>query len=199
VIERFRHFQTIVVPGKLDNLDMDLESRDIVRMSQLETWPTEAEAAAQLATSVKTIARLAAKGKIEVRKRPRAGKKPENVCNPDDVQKLMPAPRVMPPDELEELETQEWLNAPMGKPATASLVPANAAAVFTLIGTIAKAMETQREIVRTPKLWLTLDEAADFSGLPRSAVADFAAEGRITAMKRGAWFVNRASLEAFAG
>jgi hypothetical protein len=48
--------------------------------SELSQWPTEAEAAAMLGTSMKKISRYAAKGLIEIRKRPRDGKKPENAA-----------------------------------------------------------------------------------------------------------------------
>src|SRR5690348_7977261 len=62
----------------------------------MSEWPTESEAAALLGASVKTLHRYAAKGLIEIQKRPRPGKKPENVCNPRDIERLKPAAHVMP-------------------------------------------------------------------------------------------------------
>ncbi|MGH9639316.1 MAG: hypothetical protein ACRD3Y_04600, partial [Bryobacteraceae bacterium] len=59
-------------------------------MSQLSEWPTVEEAAARLGTSTRSIERRIEKGEIEAQKRPRAGKKPETVCHPRDVEKLLP-------------------------------------------------------------------------------------------------------------
>jgi excisionase family DNA binding protein len=56
----------------------------------LSEWPTEAEAAALLGCSVRSLTRYAEKGQIEMRKRPVNGRKPENVCNPSDIEKLKP-------------------------------------------------------------------------------------------------------------
>lgn len=53
----------------------------------LSEWPNEAQAAAALGISAKTIIRYASAGKIETRKRQRPGKKPENVYNPQDLER----------------------------------------------------------------------------------------------------------------
>jgi hypothetical protein len=51
-------------------------------------WPDEAQAAALLGTSIKTVIRYAWQGKIEVKKRARVGRKPMNIFNPRDLRKL---------------------------------------------------------------------------------------------------------------
>lgn len=157
-------------------------------------WVPLSEAVQKLGRSAKTIERLVANGELASRLIPMEGRKPQRVFSADSIKALRerinkraeraplltPQPRLpvvhrselaLPENAIDELNdvVTRWLNRPTPP------------------------------ISISQKLWLTLDEAAELSGLPRSAVADFAAEGRITAMKRGAWFVNRASLEAFAG
>lgn len=142
----------------------------------LHDWPTDVEAAAQLACSTKTIARYAAAGKIEMRKRPVAGRKPENVCNPRDVERLLPAVHVMPPEpppsaslELSAAETP------------APPVPnGQAAAFFALIETIATAIATvQTPPTPQPKPWISLEEAAALSGMSAGYILDRARVGYI--------------------
>lgn len=48
---------------------------------------------------------------------------------------------------------------------------------------------------QAPALWLTLDQAADWSGIPRSVLAELCRTGRIKANKTGrGWRVHAASL-----
>ena len=55
----------------------------------LKDWPTIPQTAQILGISERGVYRKEEAGKIEIRKRPRGpGRKPENVCNPDDVDKL---------------------------------------------------------------------------------------------------------------
>jgi hypothetical protein len=178
-------------------------------------WPTESEAALTLATSVKSIQRYAAKGLIEIRKRPRVGRKPENICNPQDVAKLFPAAHIMPPEPVANGSAPEGIvRRPHVQPAPDFM---------TIIQTIATAMEAGREIVQTraPKLWMTLKEAVEYSGLARAdleRLCRMADEGRgqvlaeAVALERGdlprhtlivrksnGWKILRKSLEAFEG
>lgn len=191
VFEGFRHLETIV-PGKLDNLDNENGRVHIVFMNSLDNWPTEAEAAALLQTSVKTISRYAEAGKVELRKRPRAGKKPENVVNPRDIEKLLPAAHVMP---------EERPGAVALRPKTQPQQP-EAAAFFAFIQTITTAIETQRGIVQIAKPWLSLEDAAEATGLSAGYLRRQIADAKIVATyggPRGAIRIQRASLEAFAG
>lgn len=161
------------------------------------TWFTVAEVAARLQTSEKTIMRYGDRRMIEVRKRPRVGKKPENVYNPADVEKLMPAAHVMPREIV---------------PAVRNVsAPAPRLQIDTLLERIANTIETRMietkqtsqipavEIVH--KLWLTLDEAAAYSGFARERLHAAITAGELRGEKRGphgAWIVPRAALEAFA-
>lgn len=153
-----------------------------------EHWPTEAEAAVLLRTSRKTIMRDAAKGLIEIRKRPRPGKKPVNICNPDDLDKLKPPAHVLPESE-----------------------PMNGNGLARASGEerLTFAYVLQQLLQRTappaplpePKLWLTLEEASDFSGLGPRVLKRLCRDHKLTALKaRGeGWRVLRKSLEAFEG
>jgi hypothetical protein len=167
----------------------------------LSEWPNEAQAAAMLGTSVKTIMRYADAGKIETQKRPRPGKKPENVCNPSDIERLMPKAHVMPA----EVANGTAIARLPAEPAK-TLDPAP---VLAMIRAIATAIETERQIVQMPRLWLSLEEAAEYSGLSVHFLRDCIVEPEhyqpgqnligIRAGRRGSWRIQRASLEAFAG
>jgi len=154
-----------------------------------------------LGTSVKTIIRYADAGKIETQKRPRPGKKPENVCNPRDIERLMPKAHVMPAESANGTAI-----ARMSAEPAKTLDPDS---VLAMIRAIATAIETERQIVQIPKLWLSLEEAAEYSGLAVRFLRDAIIapenyrEGEnligIRAGRRGSWRIQRASLEAFEG
>jgi hypothetical protein len=161
----------------------------------LSEWPTEAEAAAMLGTSVKTISRYASQGKIEILKRPRPGKKPENVCNPQDVEKLKPTAHVMPESGLALVPNG---NHPVRR-ASSEFVPL-VPALGALIETISTAIQTMRtEPDGNGKLWLTIEEAQSYSGLCRKDLLRLCRDGKLEARKSPGWRIRRASLEAFAG
>jgi len=166
--------------------------------SELSKWPNEAQAAEMIGASTKTVLRYVQAGKIEMRKRARRGLKPENVFNPADLQRLLPPAHVMPSETP--IETD-------GLPAP--LKSASANGVLAIIRTIATAIETERQTVQMPKLWLTLEEAAEISGLRPSYLRDscvdpeYYEEGRnligVRGGPHGALRIRRASLQAFAG
>lgn len=161
-----------------------------VRVLEKE-WVPLKQAMALLGKSQKTIERLVNAEQLRSKLEPREGRKPERLYHAGDLDRIK----------------QEAIPAPASEPRRA-LLPARATTEIAISSdTVTKLDDVMTRWLNRPappisireKLWLTLDEAAELSGLPRSAVADFAAEGRITAMKRGAWFIHRASLEAFAG
>jgi hypothetical protein len=177
------------------------------------TWPTETEAAAALAISVKSVQRYATKGLIEIRKRPRTGRKPENICNPSDVTKLLPVAHEMPASAIARVSAPERM--------VRHAHPAPFAADFrAMIRTISHELETdkrEREIVATrpPKLWMTLDEAVERSGLSRLDLLEVCKESlrreqpagqfptalkpQLIVRKSKGWKILRKSLEAFEG
>ena len=153
-----------------------------------EAWPTIEEAAAQLGTSVRTMWRHAEARTVEIRKRPRPGKKPANIVNPRDLEKLMPEPYVMPTRENAGIAVRSKPSEPAWPAALES---------------IATILSAHRDTVTIgAKLWLSLDEAAAFSGLTTAVLRNCIAYGHMKAIKggpHGAWRIQRASLEAFAG
>lgn len=175
----------------------------------LNHWPTEAQAAAQLGVTVRSIGRYAEKGRIEIRKRQREGKKAENVCNPRDIEKLLPAAHVMPEESVLDPPATKGTAIAQLRPSLSG--PPNLASEFiALIHALAAALQADHAAAK-PRLalWLSLEEAASFSGLSVSYIRDSLVashqyqEGQnligIRGGPRGAWRINRGSLEAFAG
>ena len=89
-----------------------------------------------------------------------------------------------------EVEREQRASAPMQ--SLALVPPAQASQLVELLAKLTTPKPA-------PKLWLSLDDASEFSGLPRAYIAELAASGKLTGVKRGSWFIHRASLEAFAG
>ena len=152
------------------------------------TWLTEQQAAETLGCSVPTIRRYVEAGKIEQRKRPIPGRKPENILNPEDVQALMPAPRVMP--RLGH-QTAESLAIRPQQPST----PQAAGALLAALEAIAATRPVTVGI--KDKLWLTLDEAGTLSGRSKSWLVRQCQEGMLAAEKDGGWRILRRSLEDY--
>lgn len=157
--------------------------------TSVETWPTIDEAAVQLGISVRTIWRYAELKAIQLKKRKRAGKKPENVCNPRDLEKLMPSDvHVMPAEAETKALTIRRNTAGGAKPWEGALER------------IATILTKQNDTVAvSQKLWLTLDEAAEYSGLARADLLTLCREEKLTARKSGGWKIQRKSLEEFEG
>lgn len=161
---------------------------------KLSEWPSESEAAAILGTSTKTIARYAAKGLIEIRKRPRDGKKPENVCHPRDIEKLKPTAHVMPhpaPAPRSELALAERDRLP--------LVPSFEAVMRTISTAITSTDENVRNAkILNEKLVLTLKEASR-SGFSMAFLRRAVDNGTLKSFRDGRKIkIARASLEEFA-
>jgi excisionase family DNA binding protein len=175
----------------------------------LSEWPSVDQAAVQLRTSRRSVIRANERGKLEFRKRARAGRKPENVVNPDDLKKL--------------LESQEPKPFPVNMPAAAPLQFHPDAFTMTtppLTGDhIERFLDALREltsqrmlpapeaaaIAPAPavplhlKLNLTLEEAAVYSGYSARKLSQAIKDGRLHATKdgrRGALIIRRASLES---
>lgn len=169
----------------------------------LTRWPSVEEAAAILQTSRRSIERKFERGEIEIRKRTRPGKKPENVCNPADVEKLKPAayviqnyqedeapaPRNAPPrgSTLDDFALRLWEAIERARPA--------ALEGKTTIAPLLTLSELSL------KLWLTVEEAAALSGYAESKLRAAIAAGTVKATRGGprrSWIIQRAALEEFA-
>jgi hypothetical protein len=152
----------------------------------IETWPTIEQAAEQLQTSVRTLWRYKKEGAIQTKKRPRAGKKPENVCRPADIARLMPS------------DVQVMAGGPASKQITIRRpAPKTWEGALERIATMMTAQTASVAI--GVKLWLSLDEAAEYSGLARTDLLLLCKQGKLTARKSGGWKIQRKSLEEFEG
>ena len=156
-------------------------------MSELtDAWPTQQEAADTLQISTKTIERYAQEGKIEMRKRPRPGRKAENVCNPTDIERLLPAAHVMP---------AQGQQIALRKAPPALLPDWDAA--LARISTMLTGQKDTVEIHR--KIWLTLEEAQAYSGRSRAWLLRLCRYGELIAEKDRGWKIRRGSLEQYNG
>jgi predicted DNA-binding transcriptional regulator AlpA len=160
-------------------------------MEDLADWPTEEQAAAVLGVARKTIMRYIADGKIQKRTRPRPGRKPMNVCNPADVELLMPPAHVMPP------QANGHVNGQIATPPP--IVRFTFENVFERFVTL---MENRLIAAPAPEerqLWLTLPEAAKFTGLTETYLRKIIKDGPLISCrggKNGAVVISRSSLEA---
>lgn len=159
----------------------------------LSEWPNEAQAAAALGISAKTIVRYAIAGKIETRKRPRPGKKPENVYNPHDLERLLPRAHVMPAAPEAAHDSTE--------PKSNGLVRINDER-FTFAYVLQEILRRNAAPPAAPLPWITIEEAVASSGLSAGYLRRAIQEEKIEAVRggpHGALRIRRASLEAFAG
>lgn len=163
-------------------------------MQDLTEWPTEEQAAALLGVARKTIMRYIADKKIEAKKRARPGRKAENVCNPVDVGKfLAPEPHIMPQISATLAELAERAKRP----------PPSIEGLFQ---SIMGMMENRMIAAAAPpppeqeaKLWLSVPEAAAFTGLSEAYLRRIVKNGPLVSCrggKNGARVISRSSLYA---
>jgi len=144
----------------------------------LMDWLTIAEAAKRLETSERTIERRIAAGDIETRPRRREGKRPETVCYPRDIAKLMPP-----------------LHIAGGEEACGEIMPVPRSGLETIGGALARwGILSSR---RSGKCWLTLTEASETSGLSVRFLRRLIRSGQILAVRDRAWKIDRMSLETW--
>ena len=159
-------------------------------IARIREWLTLGETIATLEKSASTIERAVAAGRIRSKLEPRPGRKPERMYNAGDLERIKDA----------EQERNLRFPAPYKKPE-----PKSAAMLMGLqpemISSLRDVMMEWRNapIPVTVKLWLTIEEAAAYSGRSRSRLLQWCREGKVTAERDGGWRIHRASLEASAG
>jgi excisionase family DNA binding protein len=175
-------------------------------MSELLMWPTQAEAAQILQTSTKTIERHGKEGRIEIRKRACPGRRPENVCNPDDIEKLKPLPHIPRPVTIP--ERYEIVNRQLAKARQANdqavepvaMVPHQLSQLFETIATTVQTIQTEAAQTRnaSEKLVFTLKEASRL-GFSVRYLRRAVDEGRLRSFRDGRSIkIARVSLAEFA-
>lgn len=129
--------------------------------ANLSAWIPELETARRLGISWRTLLRRAEAGEIERRMRPRAGKKPEPVYNPRDVERLeAPAAMVM---------RDQRLPANPSRPVNDSAI----APVFVaVLDRLAGALEKFAPVAPPAPLptWMTPKEAGAYLGLSEALI-----------------------------
>jgi excisionase family DNA binding protein len=142
------------------------------------------------------LRKLARDGQLQQAERKRPGKPPQAVFHPGDVERVAkernpdPGPFVIPA-EIDH-----------GSQAVTALVTANGAApgIVAIMGRLAEALEAMSRPPQTPasqKLFLTLHEAADLSGLPVAHLRRLLRDGKLDGAVKtgGGWRVRRTALE----
>jgi hypothetical protein len=162
-------------------------------MIDLSHWLTKPEAAARLGVSERTLDRMGSSGPARA-ERPRPGKKPEVVFNPDDVAALTaPKPDINPP-------AMPRLGAPANTAALAlrgeGAMPPVVTAALTIIEKVAQTMSERRPAPATfQEIWLTAENAAAYSGLSKALLIRLARAGRLVAIKDPGWKFRRMDID----
>lgn len=152
----------------------------------LSLWLTEPEAAARLGISERTLSRKHERSGFPARAlRPVPGRKPVPVYSPDDVATL-----------------EQSANVPTVLPASVPALRAGAqsealarfdAVWFSFLDRLGVAQRTDA----VPRLWLTVKEAAAYSGLSQAMLYRLCNDGRIVAVKDNGWKIRRDALDSF--
>ena len=162
-------------------------------MSDLPEWISVPDCETVFQVSRRQVYRLIARRAVESRKVPIAGRRAETEVR---VVSLLSALGDRVPGAVSPAVVAG------GEPEAAALDQAAASlAVVSWSGPAARAgggglaAAALGVLPQAPALWLTLDQAADWSGIPRSVLAELCRTGRIKANKTGrGWRVHAASL-----
>jgi excisionase family DNA binding protein len=161
--------------------------------TDLDTWPTKHEVMERLHLSEKTIERRISDGTLKKQFRTIPGRKPLPILHPEKVRVLMLT--ILQPVMEETKATPPAIKkARDGVTVTPAVLTDIAKTVIT---------ETVTELAASSpwalqhKLYLTLDEAALLSGLPRSYLLRKVQEGIIPAAKIKGWRIRRIDLERY--
>jgi len=176
--------------------------------TDLSDWLPLLAAALQIRCSRRTVERLAQAGKLERRLRPQAGSPPVAVYNPDDVARLAaerqpaPTPFVLPaaPAGNGNGHRSTLRNSTAPGNSTALALPGGDDPIRQL------AAAFQRFLLSPPsppvaeamaeRRYLTVPEAADFTGLSQTFLKRMIKAGTLTAIKDRGWKIRRKDLEA---
>jgi excisionase family DNA binding protein len=161
------------------------------------TWLTKQQAADAIGVSTKTIEQLAQRKAIhqEYWKRPETGAK-VSVYHPEDVERERKArnpdaePFVLP-------EAGEDARSNAQGAAVAIRQPSIEQFMQAIAGAVSASQNSQNAGVRTTeRLFLTISDAADYSGLPQAHLRRLMKDGKLEGLKTGGgWRIRRADLE----
>jgi excisionase family DNA binding protein len=181
------------------------QTSDTSQKLDYSTWREKQQAADEIGCSTKTIEQLAKDGQIQQAVwRPNGRGARRAVYHPDDVARIAKErqpglPAFVLPAGQSDLARPNRNGTGHGPPATLATLPAEdvwrgllAAALRAVVVGSEKPTSENSE-----KLWLTLDEAAEVSGLPRATLRRLIVdEERLYALKTGrGWRIRRRDLE----
>jgi hypothetical protein len=152
----------------------------------LSGWPSKLDAARLLGIGERTLDRqIARTGAPEIRMRPRNnGRKPEPVCNPQDLERLVAERK------------RAVLMSPEFSSAVALAHPVDdGPAISRVMSAVAKILGPSLEAVTARPLWLTLQQAAGYTGLSMALLVRLAQGGAVDAVKDNGWKFRRAALD----
>lgn len=152
----------------------------------VDDWLTKQQAAQVLGLAEKSLDRMATRGEIQKAMRKRPGLPPQAVFHPGDVDRA-------------KAEREKPFVMPSGTTSTSVPVLSNSAAMPAVIQAIS-GIKQRSDGVRLPeRLYLTIEEAAEFTGLGVGYIRKQIREGKITPRRgagpRGADVLRRADLE----
>jgi len=159
-----------------------------------------------LGRSIKTVERLVAAGELDSKLIAREGRKPERVYSASDIERLKRENMRRRERRLATIPSNRQISAP--PPATASV--AISPDSLTALREAMSQLVLQRSAVPiSQKLWLTLQEAAEYSGLSQTYLrescirpGDYREGENLIGVRggpHGALRIQRASLDAFSG
>jgi len=149
-----------------------------------EDWPTLEEVVQRTGLSERTLHRLIAKNKVRREYRRLVGRKPVSIIDPESVAALaQPLLHPLP-------ETLPTVTPPPAIPPAALPQPDLSALSALLAGLGITGVPLDK------KIYLTLSEAVQLSGLPRTHLRRCIADGSLPAKKLGGWRIRRSDLEA---
>ena len=159
-------------------------------------WLTRVEALEKLGKSRSTLERLVEVGEVSTKQQEVEGRRPMTLYKTADIERIAAAPPRPPA-------------APQGSQQLALASDLGNALRALLERQAAPQMAAPAPVVvrLTEKLWLTLDEAVEYSGLAKSDLRELcrlnygsvAKPPPLVVRKSGGWKILRTSLEAFRG
>lgn len=148
-----------------------------------------------LQKSETSIERLVRTKELESKLFPAPGRRPIRYYNAASVQayKELEDRReaARPPSQL------NWKAKGEPKEPTALALAVPEAAASTLRELLERWLSAKPAVPLTEKLWLSLDESVELSGLARTDLLSLIAQGALNARKSGGWKIRRESLQAF--
>lgn len=155
------------------------------------TWFTKQQAADLLGVSLKQIERLAKAGKLEqvLWKRPGGGQTIA-VFGPDDVEREAQAQRPhVTPDALAPSNGNGHMKAETDKTdRQLSVAPSTKSSILLMMQQLSELSQQSQTI------FLTIPQAAKFTGLTQAYIRRACQLGRLDALKDGGWKIRRSAL-----